>query len=212
MRDEHNRERSSLRSDLQKQVSRSPTSDNERGVVNKLDEAIEREVRPWLDLVDSLRAQGIQDELSLPQVSKLPKRGYCCVHDGGYHASRPLVYLLPVPRERLFTLVSKSMCKMNGDMYGRSFCLLAGYGPYRIAQQRHAADDTSDHCGPSTLYHETKHRRVCCGSDACACRAIISTSPSHGPVFAVGSPGCALPILYVVVVAPRNVKRQQQEH
>lgn len=43
----------------------SPTT----GVVNKLDEAIEREVRPWLDLVDSLRAQGIQDELSLPQVS-----------------------------------------------------------------------------------------------------------------------------------------------
>lgn len=36
--------------------------------MNKLDEAIEREVRPWLDLVDSLRAQGIQDELSLPQV------------------------------------------------------------------------------------------------------------------------------------------------
>lgn len=50
------------------QVSRSPTSEDERGVVNKLDEAIEREVRPWLDLVDSLRAQGIQDELSLPQV------------------------------------------------------------------------------------------------------------------------------------------------
>lgn len=39
------------------------------GVVNKLDEAIEREVRPWLDLVDSLRAQGIQDELSLPQIA-----------------------------------------------------------------------------------------------------------------------------------------------
>ena len=50
------------------QGSRSPTSEDERGVVNKLDEAIEREVRPWLDLVDSLRAQGIQDELSLPQV------------------------------------------------------------------------------------------------------------------------------------------------
>ncbi|CAN0386783.1 unnamed protein product, partial [Ectocarpus sp. 12 AP-2014] len=45
------------------QVSRSPTT------VNKLDEAIEREVRPWLDLVDSLRAQGIQDELSLPQIA-----------------------------------------------------------------------------------------------------------------------------------------------
>eukprot|EP00752_Nemacystus_decipiens_P009127 g8151.t1 len=52
-----------------REVSRSPTSDNERGVVNKLDEAIEREVRPWLDLVDSLRAQGIQDELSLPQIA-----------------------------------------------------------------------------------------------------------------------------------------------
>jgi len=51
-----------------RQVSRSPTNENEGGVVNKLDEAIEREVRPWLDLVDSLRAQGIQDELSLPQV------------------------------------------------------------------------------------------------------------------------------------------------
>lgn len=56
------------------QVSQSPTSDNDKGVVNKLDEAIEREVRPWLDLVDSLRAQGIQDELSLPQV-KLPRWG-----------------------------------------------------------------------------------------------------------------------------------------
>lgn len=50
------------------QASRSPTGGDERGVVNKLDEAIEREVRPWLDLVDALRAQGIQDELSLPQV------------------------------------------------------------------------------------------------------------------------------------------------
>ncbi|CAB1121527.1 unnamed protein product [Ectocarpus sp. CCAP 1310/34] len=46
-----------------REVSRSPTT------VNKLDEAIEREVRPWLDLVDSLRAQGIQDELSLPQIA-----------------------------------------------------------------------------------------------------------------------------------------------
>ena len=61
--DEHNSPPSS-----RLQASRSPTSDNDRGVVNKLDEAIEREVRPWLDLVDSLRAQGIQDELSLPQV------------------------------------------------------------------------------------------------------------------------------------------------
>lgn len=46
------------------QASQGPTP------VNKLDEAIEREVRPWLDLVDYLRAQGIQDELSLPQVSE----------------------------------------------------------------------------------------------------------------------------------------------
>ncbi|CAM9383395.1 unnamed protein product, partial [Discosporangium mesarthrocarpum] len=37
--------------------------------VNKLDEAIEREVRPWLDLVDTLRSQGIEEELSLPQIA-----------------------------------------------------------------------------------------------------------------------------------------------
>lgn len=50
----------------------SASGSNRAGVVNKLDEAIEREVRPWLDLIDSLRAQGIQDELSLPQVRESP--------------------------------------------------------------------------------------------------------------------------------------------
>lgn len=78
-------QRCALFSPPSRQVSRSPTGDNERGVVNKLDEAIEREVRPWLDLVDSLRAQGIQDELSLPQVNKLPT--WVPVHDGGYHTT-----------------------------------------------------------------------------------------------------------------------------
>ncbi|CAM9381804.1 unnamed protein product, partial [Phaeothamnion confervicola] len=37
--------------------------------VNKLDEVIERDVRPWLDLVDTLRAQGIQEEVPLPQIA-----------------------------------------------------------------------------------------------------------------------------------------------
>ncbi|CAM9724999.1 unnamed protein product [Chrysoparadoxa australica] len=36
---------------------------------NKLDEAIERDVRPYLDLVDALRSQGAQEELSLPQIA-----------------------------------------------------------------------------------------------------------------------------------------------
>jgi hypothetical protein len=36
--------------------------------VNKLDEALERDVRPYLDLIDSLRAHGIDEETPLPQV------------------------------------------------------------------------------------------------------------------------------------------------
>lgn len=65
---------------VHEQGSRSPTSEDGRGVVNKLDEAIEREVRPWLDLVDSLRTQGIQDELSLPQVCVVQVCMRECLH------------------------------------------------------------------------------------------------------------------------------------
>eukprot|EP00953_Heterococcus_sp_UTEX-ZZ885_P036768 18922-Heterococcus_DN1.PRE.1 len=36
--------------------------------VNKLDEALERDVRPYLDLIDSLRAHGIDEETPLPQI------------------------------------------------------------------------------------------------------------------------------------------------
>ncbi|CAM9205003.1 unnamed protein product [Choristocarpus tenellus] len=57
--------------DVANQIDESSDASTTNGssAVNKLDEAIEREVRPWLDLVDALRNQGIQDELSLPQIA-----------------------------------------------------------------------------------------------------------------------------------------------
>jgi interferon-induced GTP-binding protein Mx1 len=36
---------------------------------SKLDEGIERDVRPWLDLIDTLRAMGIHQDLPLPQIA-----------------------------------------------------------------------------------------------------------------------------------------------
>ena len=66
-------------------------------MVNKLDEAIEREVRPWLDLVDSLRAQGIQDELSLPQVRRPNEGTVYMTEDTTPHAPLSNCYLFPPP-------------------------------------------------------------------------------------------------------------------
>ncbi|KAG5178451.1 Mgm1-like protein [Tribonema minus] len=37
--------------------------------INKLDEAIERDVRPFLDLIDTLRSHGVQEETPLPQIA-----------------------------------------------------------------------------------------------------------------------------------------------
>lgn len=54
--------------------------------------------------------------------------------DTTHHAPSSICSLFP--ERDSFTLVSKSMCKMIGDMYGRSFCLLAGYGPYRIVSTK----------------------------------------------------------------------------
>lgn len=86
--------------------------------MNKLDEAIEREVRPWLDLVDSLRAQGIQNELSLPQVWLCGQRVFfhetdfffcwCYCLDVGDHVfatrQKHRAPFTAVPQQRLFSL------------------------------------------------------------------------------------------------------------
>jgi hypothetical protein len=53
---------------------------------NSMGDAIERDVRPWLDLIEALRQEGVQEDLPLPQIAVMGTKNmrnshqHCVIH------------------------------------------------------------------------------------------------------------------------------------